>query len=119
MTDNSNAYPPVYPKLDTIIPSAPPDTSWRLSEISQIREQFRKDLDSRSQTRVKYKRLYSAVFGIGTASSTVAALCTTGSLISLSTGVGAVIAVPLGATALGLGCISGSSGVFMKHLSKK
>jgi len=115
LTEKTNAYPPIYPT----IPSAPPDTSWRLSEISQIREQLRQDSINRSKTRKKYKKFYSAVYGVGALTSTAAGLCTAGSLICLSTGVGSVAAVPLGATALGLGCISGSSSVIMKTISKK
>ena len=61
---------------------------------------------------------YSAVYSVGALTSTSAGLCTAGSLICLSTGVSAVAADPLGATALGFGCISGSGSVIMKTLSK-
>ncbi len=109
----------IYPRLDEIAPSAPPDTGWRLGEISSIKEQFRKDAESRNRTRRKYKRAQTAFVSACTVASTGAALCSAGSLICLSTGVGVVAAVPLGATALGLGVLSGSGGIILKHLSKK
>jgi len=124
MTDGPSAPPlPLRPPVGTVYPALPVDStepdSWRLAEISRVREHFSREAQNRGQTRRKYKRAIAVITAVSTVGGSLAAGCSVASLITASTGVGAVAALPLGGVALGLVIVSVGCVGTLKWLSRK
>ena len=110
------------PQKETLYPSLDLEdngTSFRLNTISEIRNFLDSEVDSRGRLRRKYKSAYNALFYLSTMTGTVAILSGTSGLITLSTGVGVIVAIPLGVASMIMSLTSVGSSAICKLLLKK
>ena len=97
----------LYPEL--LGQGAPPDQSYRLQEISRIREHLEAERDKRSQLEKKYRRASNILNGCDTTLLLISALTGVGGVGLLSTIVAAPVVIGLEATALLCG-VAGAAG---------
>ena len=114
---------PVLPSAPTTVTVGTIDNTttsdWRVAEMGRIRGQFHQEAESRGQTRRKYKRAIAILTCVSTVSGTLAAGCSVGSIAALSTAVGSILGLPLGAVTLTCGLVSVGSVTVLKWLARK
>lgn len=108
----------LYPHLDMLEQG----TNFRLSEVSNIRKSLQDEASQRARARRRYKVAYTTSFAVNTAVCAVSSLSTAGAVGTLATGVGAVVALPLGIVSLvggGVGLIGSTvQKILLKKLEK-
>ena len=97
----------LYPELSG--QGAPPDQSYRLQEISRLREHLEAEREKQSQLEKKYRRASNILNGCDTTLLLISALTGVGGVGLLSTIVAAPVVIGLEATALLCG-IAGAAG---------
>ena len=118
--------PTAPPEVESLYPNLHTDNehaqNFRLKQIREIRSQLENEAETRGRLRRRYKALYNTVHYIGVGSSLTAIASTTAALVSLSTVIGALPALPLGIVAITTGVIgilsSGISKVVLKKTEK-
>ena len=114
--------PPLYPTklLDEMKTAESNDgTTFRLNNITNIRKKLENESESRTRLRRRYKSLYNTAVYMSATSGIVSGCASVSSVISLSTGIGAVLALPVGCVALVTGALSVISAGFGKIIMKK
>ena len=111
---------PIYPELPQVNPVEEDEgKTFRLKQISDIRELLEKELETRGRYRRRYKSAYNTAIylnagaGLTSVGSSVVAAATA------ATGVGIIASVPLGFTAVASGVLSVVSAAVSKILLKK
>ena len=111
---------PVYPVLpDTVGVLRDPGVEFRLKKISEIRDYLEKEIDQRDKLRRKYKTAWNVFYNTAQLSGLAAVGAGAGAVGTLSTGVGAVVSIPLGGIAVFGGLISGVCVALGKSTMKK
>ena len=114
MTPTSGA---LYPEL--LGQGAPPDQSYRLQEISRIREHLEAEREKRAQLEKKYRRASNILNGCDTTLLLISALTGVGGVGLLSTIVAAPVVISLEATALLCGVVGAAGKVVGRRLKVK
>ena len=107
----------LYPELSG--QDAPPDQSYRLQEISRIREHLEAEREKRAQLEKKYRRAANIVDGCDTTLLLISALTGVGGVGLLSTIVAAPVVIGLEATALLCGVVGAAGKVVGRRLAVK
>ena len=118
----------VYPDLPEK-PSAPPmeeayhidrnPNEFRMKELEEKRKELSQKIDNYESVLKKTKTIFNVFHYANTGCSVISSSSATGSLVTLSTGTGIVVGVPLAAVAVSAGFISFVSSVFEKKLMHK
>ena len=98
---------------------APPDQSYRLQEISRIREHLEAERDKRAQLEKKYRRASNILNGCDTTLLLISALTGVGGVGLLSTIVAASVVIGLEATALLCGVVGAAGKIVGRRLAVK
>ena len=115
MTPTSGA---LYPEL-SLGQGAPPDQSYRLQEISRIREHLEAEREKRAQLEKKYRRASNILNGCDTTLLLISALTSVGGVGLLSTIVAAPVVIGLEATALLCGVAGAAGKIVGRRLAVK
>ena len=115
MTPTSGA---LYPELSSG-QGAPPDQSYRLQEISRIREDLEAEREKRAQLEKKYRRASNILNGCDTTLLLISALTGVGGVGLLSTIVAAPVVIGLEATALLCGVAGAAGKILGRRLAVK
>ena len=115
MTPTSGA---LYPELSSG-QGAPPDQSYRLHEISRIREHLEAEREKRAQLEKKYRRASNILNGCDTTLLLISALTGVGGVGLLSTIVAAPVVIGLEATALLCGVAGAAGKILGRRLAVK
>lgn len=115
---------PVYPDLSTVIPVKDADVNqdaqnFRLKQIRDIRDQLEKEAETRGRLRRRYKALYNTAYYINFGSSLTSVASSTVAVVSLSTVIGALPALPFGIVAITTGVLGVVSSKVSKLILKK
>ena len=105
---------PIYPTLPETAPSAPPDHTFRLQEITRLKSSLECERDQRASLYKKYRRGVNALDGIDTALITASTGMGIAGVGLLSTIVAAPIVLGLEIAALACGVL-GTSGKFISR----
>ena len=116
--------PPLYPDLQELTPADEPaqtdgGMAFRLKHITDIRRKLEDESESRTRLRRRYKSLYNTAMYLNASSGIISSCASVATVISLSTGIGVVIALPVGTVALATGMLSVISTGFGKIIMKK
>tara|TARA_B110000881_G_scaffold29708_1_gene22173 strand:- start:231 stop:920 length:690 start_codon:yes stop_codon:yes gene_type:complete len=119
--------PPLYPDLQAEMktqtqeemPINNSDQNFRLKQIHEIRDTLENETETRGRLRRRYKSLYNSTHYLNIASSLTSVAASTAAVISVSTVVGALAALPLGIVAISSGVIGVVSSKISKLLLKK
>ena len=117
----------LYPKLDPVAssddvrlyPQLETGLSFRLSEITNIRNTLQDEAAKRVRLRQKYKTAYVISHALNTGVCVVASVTTAGAVGTLAAGVGAIAALPLGIISLAAGAVGLVGSATQKILLKK
>jgi hypothetical protein len=94
-------------------------TNFHLAEITKLRSTLQDEATQRERTRRKYKTAYTASHTINTTPCVVSSGCAIG---TLATGVGAIVAFPLGIVSLTTGAVgrigSTTQNILLRKLEK-
>jgi hypothetical protein len=108
--------PGLYPELPAqALSGAPPDQSYRLQEISQLKKRLEDEKDKRTALYKKYRRGVNAMDGVDTAFLTAGLGLGIGGVGLLSTIIAAPVVLGLEITAL----VCGALGVTGKFISRR
>ena len=115
---------PIYPDLSTVIPVKDSDVNqeaqnFRLKQIRDIRDNLEKEAETRGRLRRRYKALYNTAYYINFGSSLTSVASSTVAVVSLSTVVGALPALPFGIVAITTGVLGVVSSKVSKLILKK
>ena len=108
----------LYPKLPQD-DSEPGGHNFRLSQITNIKNELQTELNNRIKSQRKYKTAWSGVHKLNMASNSVGTMTTGGTLASGLTGLGIPVAAGLGAAALVCSITSFATSQTGKWLSRK
>ena len=93
--------------------------SFRLNEIANIRDRLQSEVQTRDRTRRRYQAAYTTSHAINTCVCIAGSATSATAVGSLATGVGVMIALPLGAVSLAAGVASIVGSGILKVLHKK
>ena len=109
--DEATSFANVYPDLT--------GESFRLKQISEIRDQLEEEIAHRDRLRRKYKTLWNVFYGTTQVSQVVAVASGGGAVGALVSGIGAPASIPLGGVSIVCGLISGACTGLGKAAMKK
>jgi hypothetical protein len=107
--------PPLYP----VLAHEDNGITFRLNQISEIRNFLESENEARSRLRRRYKSIYNTFFYISTAFGVIAVGAGTAGMAALGTGIGVPLTLPLGIVSIAMGATSVGASALCKVLLKK
>lgn len=93
--------------------------SFRLTEIARIRIELQNEVESRQKTCRRYKTANTTTHAVNVGMCVVGSVTSAGTVGTLATGVGVIVALPLGAIALATGVLGVIGSSVQKIILKK